>query len=142
MKTVKSIYSNTIKILFLSIIISVISCSKDDDSVDNSSLGLPSSLVKTYAGVLAYDDSSGDITVANTSGTAAIVSTGGNTYRINFSDNVPSIGDLIFNFNSNTGAYVSAADTNTKDIGITLIEGGSLIIGADINGNEWGFNGK
>jgi len=143
MKTLQLIYSNTTKIFLLSIIIGFISCSKDDDGGnDNSNSSLPATLVKTYTGVLAYDDLSGSTTVANTSGTATIVSTGNNTYRINFSDNVPSITDITFNYNSNSVSYVSAVDTDTKEIGITLIDGGSLIIGADINGDEWGFNGN
>lgn len=140
------IYSVSKKfICVLTLLIFITSCSSNDDDNDSSIGGdfatLPQSLLKTYTGLLAYNNSDETIDIATFSGTAELISTGNKTYKINFSDGVPPINNL--RFVKIGGVYVIDYSDGTQDKELYLPqEGNSLTVEVDVNGSEWGFDGE
>lgn len=100
--------------LFLFIAFSFSSCSKDDDSGSNDDCPvgaseIPTDLLGEYTGVLTLNA----IEVLNLSGSATITESSCKTYEIDFSDDVPSITDLIFISNNSTERTYTYTNTVT-----------------------------
>jgi len=117
--------------LFFVLAVTLGSCSSDDEPACPGFIDLPANLVSTYQGILTVDG----VLVAQ-EGTATIERTNC-TYTINFSNDVPSITDVVFVQSNDTYAYVNSNATTTVNVGV---EGGISIGKSDAP--TIGFNGE
>lgn len=117
------------------------SCGDDVDTNEELELlgftALPSSALTSYSGYLGFENTSGD-EVEEISGTATIRKTG-DTYAIDFSNNVPSITSRKFILDKDDNDYISV-DTENPEDGI-IIKGTKLVIQLTVKGNDWEFVG-
>lgn len=140
MKNLKTIFGS---ILVLCLIISLASCSSDDDNGSNddtdntNNVTLPAELVKTYNGVLSYETAGGDLTETLT-GTATISGSSSN-YTIAFSDDVPSISGITFILVDGDYVYVNP---NDESEGVIIDEDNRLIVDLTISNNITEFVGN
>jgi len=118
-----------------------VSCSSDDDNnnlADNFA-SLPTSNLVTYSdGSVTYNGSNGTVIVNANTATATITGTSAN-YTISFSDNVPSITNIRFARIDDTYKSVIINGTNDSAQSI-VIDGNTLAIASNINGNTWAFS--
>lgn len=118
-------------------------CSKDDDD-DNSPAGtgiaeLPSNVIGTFTGQLAYTKSGSNPISNSSSGTATLSKTGDRTYSIAFSDGVPTITGLKFQ-TAAAGSYATvSSDGSTAGMALSS---SSLSIGVTKGSETWGFTGN
>ena len=137
MKIQNIFLKNVGKIVLVLTVLLTTSCGSDDDAATaDAFVTLPEPLLTSYTGALNYTSSDGSLPIINTSGTAT-VALSGNTYTINFSDDVPTISGLVFLQNSN-GDFISASAGQSASV--ISLEDGDLAIGATINGNTWSFS--
>lgn len=129
-----------IKLFALMTMIAVIlpSCSVDlGPDVDNDDEDtLPTESIATYTGTLTYTSNTGNV-ITNLDGEAKL-SKSGNTYKITFSDGVPSLTNISFVKDSNDWVSVS---TGSSVSGIT-VDDEDLILGVTKDGNNWAFSGE
>lgn len=100
----------------------VVSCSKDNDPVDDNVF------VGTYRGSVSYSDSDSSTDISTDEGRITLVKVGDN-YNFDFSDGIPSLTGIKIDKNENV--YISS------DGGITIDEG-NLVIVYTKDGEVWG----
>lgn len=109
-------------ILFLTIsAVSFVSCSDDDDPVDNDLF------IGRYNGKVTYV--SGDETKSNDNGHVQVVKVG-NKYNFLFSDSIENITGVEIQKNENTGVMVGSSEThyiriNANDLKILYLKDGA-----------------
>ncbi|MFD2561818.1 hypothetical protein [Aquimarina rubra] len=136
MKTKNNLLKNLSKVVLVLSVLMIVSCGdNDDDGAVAQFATLPAETVITYNGELSYTSADGMNIVAGVDGTATI-SGSGTVYSISFSNGVPSITGLRF-IGSGNGSYATVS-TDGSAAGIE-IENGNLTVGAQVNGNSWGF---
>lgn len=95
-------------------------------------------LLTTYTGTLFYTNRSTNESIGDTAGTATIEYTG-DSYSVHFSNDVPSITDLVFM--NMGGEYVSINASNSV-LGVTLDDPNLEVAFAFDNGESIGFSGS
>ncbi len=119
-------------------------CSKDDDDDNPSGTGgtgiieLPSNVIGTFTGQLAYTKT-GSTPISNSgTGTATLSKTSDRTYSLTFSDGVPAITSLKFQ-TAAAGSYATVgSDGSTAGMALS---GNSLSIGVTKGSETWAFTG-
>ena len=128
----KTSVSKVRKMVILSILnITILSVSCGDDVEESLSMNLPDELVRTYTGRLLYTTAEDEI-IKSDEGTAKLVATGNSQYRIEFSDNVPSLSGISFETRIEDDYYSNS--------GASIIDN-SLSIGYNKGFDNWVFNG-
>lgn len=110
-----------VSMLWLATIL-VVSCSKDNDPVDDDVF------VGTYRGSVIYSDSDSNTDISTDDGRVTLVKVG-DSYNFDFSDGIPSLNGIKIDKNENI--FISS------DGGITIDEG-KLIIAYTTDGEVWG----
>ncbi len=141
MHILKRKFSIVLKSVVILTLLVSFSCSSDDDGGNGGAEGtvivsLPDSAVGEYTGELSY--TSGALPTENDSGTATIVKTGDNVYKITFSDGVPELTG--FRFIASNGNFTSASTGNSSE-GVS-INGSSLSVGVTEGTSNWAFSGS
>jgi len=129
---------SSLLILITLVCLTLVSCSKDDDPVIDPGTEvttIPSSSLTSYSGSLNYTGSNGQ--VVNSINGVATIEKDGSAYRITFSDNVPGLGNLIF---ENTDGEYTSLNSSGSMSGI-VIDGEDLDIGVIHDGSSWSFSG-
>ncbi len=115
---------NSVKALGLCILAAVfiVSCSKDNDPVDDNLF------VGTYNGSISYSQADSNTNIATDNGRVTLVKVG-NSYNFDFSDGIPSLTGIQMEKNENI--FVSSD-------GLITIDEGNLIIAYTEDGEIWG----
>ncbi|WP_299889140.1 hypothetical protein [uncultured Lacinutrix sp.] len=134
MKTSKKITPILLKsFLILSLLLSLTSCSKNDDNVlEAVTNNLPSSVLRTYTGPLSYT-ADGEEEIINNPATATISGSNG-VYSISFSNDIPSLTGLSF---ERVGPINFHYEEGDNEIVINTV----LVIDFTVNGNLIEFSG-
>ena len=139
MNILKAKFSTVLKVVMVCAVLFSFSCSGDDDGGGSEPgitfVELPASALGEYEGVLTYSTTG----VVNDSGTATIVSTGNNVYKVTFSDDVPELTGFRF-IKSEDGRFASASSDDSSE-GVA-IDNGNLALELTQNGNTWNFSGS
>lgn len=110
--------------VFLFSTVLIMSCSKDNDPVDDNLF------VGTYKGSVSYSETSGNTEISTDDGRVTLVKVG-DTYNFDFSDGIPSLKGIKIDKNENI--------LISSDGGIRIDEG-NLIIAYTKDGEVWGAN--
>ncbi|MGJ8735786.1 hypothetical protein [Zobellia laminariae] len=110
--------------VFLISTVLIMSCSKDNDPVDDNLF------VGTYKGSVSYSETSGNTEISTDDGRVTLVKVG-DSYNFDFSDGIPSLKGIKIDKNENI--------LISSDGGVRIDEG-NLTIAYTKDGEVWGAN--